>query len=617
MFLTNIILSFFQSFLQTYFIVKTFNLKKTHDRPINGNDKNNYHEIIYFNQIINQERMNVMVPEIIFDRSWHDDFLSKIDSDGPWTSWDMYQLAYHAEKELLVPSFNGLIAPNHLPNLKIFPHQIETAQIVIEKMHGKAILADEVGLGKTIEAGLIMKEYMIRGLAKKILILVPASLVMQWATELNSKFYIPAVPQRKSYVWDQCDVVISSIDTAKRSPHREIIMEQDYDLIIIDEAHKLKNHKTKNYQFVQTLKKKFCLLLTATPVQNRLEEIFHLVSLLKPGYLGNAEAFANNYRSGKNDVKNEEALKNLVNQVMVRNRREDTGLEWPKRIIQSIEIPLSDPERELYDSLRVLKDTMSIQGFTLLTLQREACSSREAVFMTLKKMKEKAENNALTELIDPIMEKVNQVTSNSKAEKALELIKTIDDKVIIFTEYRATQLYLQWFLKQHGISSVPFRGGFKRSKKDWMRMLFQNQAQVLIATEAGGEGINLQFCSHVINFDLPWNPMRIEQRIGRIHRLGQENDVHIYNFATKGTVEEHILQLLYEKINLFENVIGELDDILTRLDIKNLDKHLSGIFDKSDSAGEIKIKMDNLASVINSEREEMKEDDHYEASSYS
>ena len=157
-------------------------------------------------------------------------------------------------------------------------------------MNGKAILADEVGLGKTIEAGLILKEYMIRGLVKKVLILVPASLVTQWAFELNTKFLIPAVTQRKSYVWDSCDVVVSSIDTAKRHPHRDIIFKQDYDFIIIDEAHKLKNNKTKNYEFVQKLKKKFCLLLTATPIQNKVDEIFNLVSLLKPGHLRKCQA---------------------------------------------------------------------------------------------------------------------------------------------------------------------------------------------------------------------------------------------------------------------------------------------------------------------------------------
>jgi SNF2 family DNA or RNA helicase len=135
-----------------------------------------------------------------------------------------------------------------------------------------------------------------------------------------------------------------------------------------------------------------------------------------------------------------------------------------------------------------------------------------------------------------------------------------------------------------------------------MQQLFKNNVQVLIATEAGGEGINLQFCQHVINYDLPWNPMRLEQRIGRVHRLGQEKDVHIYNFATKGTVEEHILHLLYEKINLFENVVGELDEILERLDLKQLDQEISTILSESESEGEIRIKFDNLTSVINSER---------------
>lgn len=544
-----------------------------------------------------------MLPHITFDRTWHEGLEERIQNDGPWAKWELYKLAYEAEKQVIVPDFEGLIAPTHLPELELLPHQLEAARTVIETMHGKAILADEVGLGKTIEAGLIMKEYMIRGLAKKILILVPASLVLQWAKELNDKFYIPAVPQRKSYVWEQCDVVISSIDTAKRSPHAELVLKQDYDLVVIDEAHKLKNHKTKNYQFARQIKKKFCLLLTATPVQNRLDELFYLVTLLKPGYLGDAESFFNDYRSGKNKVKNEEKLRGLINKVMVRNRRADTGLNWPKRFVQSIEIPLSQEERALYDSLYTLRETDFVQGFSLLTLQREACSSREAVFVTIKKMLQSHNNSRLEALMTPIIEKIQAVKRNSKAEKALELIQSINDKVIIFTEYRATQLYLQWFLKQHDITSVPFRGGFKRSKKDWMRTLFENNAQVLIATEAGGEGINLQFCHHVINYDLPWNPMRIEQRIGRIHRLGQKNDVHIYNFATKNTVEEHILHLLYEKIHLFENVIGELDDILTRLDLRGIDKEIADIFAESDSEGEIRIKMENLASVINAERD--------------
>ncbi len=550
----------------------------------------------------------------MFDRSWQEDFIKKIADDGPWGKPDMFNLAYQAERARVIPSFHGLIAPAMLPQLKLHTHQIETARTVIEEMHGKAILADEVGLGKTIEAGLIIKEYMIRGLAKKILILVPASLVLQWVAELNSKFSIPAVAQRKSYVWSQCDVVVSSIDTAKREPHRSLVLEQNYDFVIIDEAHKLKNYRTKNYRFVQLLKKKFCLLLTATPIQNKLNEIFYLVSLLKPGYLGNEENFSKTYKSGNQSVRNEGKLKELVNQLMVRNRREDTGLNWPKRIVSSIDISFSNEEQAFYRSLARLKESGIIQGFSLLTLQREACSSREAAFVTLSKIYRKSVEPSFNQLWTGIFEKLNTVQRNSKAEKTLDLIKKINDKVIVFTEYRATQLYLQWFFKQHGITSVPYSGGFRRGKKDWMRSLFQSRVQVLIATEAGGEGINLQFASHLINYDLPWNPMRIEQRIGRIHRLGQENDVHIYNLAIRNTVEGHILNLLYNKIHLFEQVIGELDEILAKINLKDVDKQVRQIFEESDSEGELRIKLDNLSCVINSENNHLGEGAHNAAS---
>jgi SNF2 family DNA or RNA helicase len=544
-----------------------------------------------------------MTVQIKFDQSWQDELLSRMDTDGPWGNWEIFNLAVEVEKHTVIPEFEGLLAPKHLSHLTPLPHQLEVAKQVVENMNGKAILADEVGLGKTIEAGLILKEYMIRGLVKKVLILVPASLVTQWASELNSKFFIPAITQRKSYVWEQCDVVISSIDTAKRSPHREIIYEQDYDLVIIDEAHKLKNNKTKNYEFVQNLKKKFCLLLTATPIQNRISEIFNLVSLLKPGHLGSETDFYNKYKKDSRSLDDDQYLKELVNKVMIRNRRADTGIEWTKRIVETISIEFSEKERELYDAVSSFGQGNAIMNksqFSCLTLQREACSSRESVYYTLKNMLQKEENTsqAFHQQIGQLISLVEAVDTNSKAEKALELIKEINDKVIIFTEYRATQFYLQWFLKQHGITSVPFRGGFKRGKKDWMRELFKNNAQVLIATEAGGEGINLQFCSHIINYDLPWNPMKLEQRIGRIHRLGQEKDVKIYNFAIKGTVEEHVMKLLYEKIHLFEKVIGELDDILTKLEFGNIEEHLVDIFNYSSSEGEMKIKMDNLTSMI-------------------
>lgn len=548
--------------------------------------------------------------QITIDSSWQDEFLERIEQDGPWSNWELYKLSCEIQSHLAVPDFEGLLAPKHLPDFTPLPHQLEVARMVVEKMNGKAILADEVGLGKTIEAGLVLKEYMIRGLVKKVLILVPASLVSQWARELNTKFYIPAVEQKKSYVWEQCDVIVSSIDTAKRSPHQEIVLNQQYDMVIIDEAHKLKNNKTKNYEFVLKLKKKYCLLLTATPIQNRIEEIFNLVSLLKPGHLGNEAYFTEVYSAKNREVEYHEHLRELINKVMIRNRRGDTGIDWPKRIVETIPITFSQTEQNLYDAISNVKSLspLGVPMFSLMTLQREACSSREAVYMTLKKMLERPEeeNKVFPEhVIQHLMQVIDNVTQNSKAEKVLELIQKIGDKVIIFTEYRATQFYLQWFLKEHGISSVPFRGGFKRGKKDWMKELFKGNIQVLIATEAGGEGINLQFCSHIINYDLPWNPMRLEQRIGRIHRLGQERDVHIYNMSTKNTVEEHILKLLYEKINLFEKVVGELDEILTKLEIGNFEDHIQDIFLHSSSEGEMKIKMDNLTSILSFGEEEL------------
>ncbi|SDI32197.1 DEAD/DEAH box helicase [Natribacillus halophilus] len=538
--------------------------------------------------------------DISFSTDWEETFKAALDNEGPWASWEMFSLAYEAEEHKAVPSFDGLVAPTHLPELSLYDHQWETARRVVEDMNGKAILADEVGLGKTIEAGLVLKEYMIRGLVKKALILSPASLVNQWTQELNEKFYIPAVPQKKTYVWDQCDVVVASMDTAKRAPHRDIVMEQPYDMIIIDEAHKLKNANTKNYAFIKSLKKRFCLLCTATPVQNRIEELFHLVSILKPGHLGDERSFKAQYKHEQAS----EDIQALVQNVMVRNRRDNTNVTWTKRHVENYSVEQTEEERAMYDAVCDLKQTVhDLHGFSLTTLQREACSSKEALGVTISNMLKKGMLSE--EQVTPLVTIMNQVKTNAKAEQVLKQLQASEEKTVIFTEYRATQLYLQWFLAQHKIRSVPFRGGFNRGKKDYMRMLFRDHVPVMIATEAGGEGLNLQFCHHMINYDLPWNPMRVEQRIGRIHRLGQEQDVHITNYAIDNTVEQRILHLLYEKINMFEGLIGRLDDILERYSGQALEKYVEDALD-SGTEGEARLKLHHLTELMN------QEDDPYE-----
>ncbi|WP_314000802.1 SNF2-related protein [uncultured Paenibacillus sp.] len=549
-----------------------------------------------------------------FDRAWLDELQNRTLRNGPWDDWTLFQLTVEAEQAKLVTSFDELQCMRSLPAFEPMEHQIATARKVLHEMGGRAILADEVGLGKTIEAGLVLKEYLVRGLVRKVLILVPASLVLQWVRELNQKFGIPATAQRKHYSW-QNDIVVASIDTAKREQHRDYLLNSDYDMLIIDEAHKLKNKKTTNYQFVQQLRKKYCLLLTATPVQNDLDELYNLITLLKPGQLGGQSEFAANFVVDKRLPKNEDRLQQALSGVMIRNRRGDGGISFTKRIVRNVTVELSQEEKNLYDAVTsFVRERYEESGgdltsaLSLVTLQREVCSSRDAVFLTLVNLfKKTAEDSPVRAKIWELVNVIKQIKSNSKGEKALELIRGMnDEKVIVFTEYRASQEYLLQFFKQHGIQAVPYRGGMNRGKKDWMMDLFRGRAQVLIATEAGGEGINLQFCHHMINFDLPWNPMRVEQRIGRVHRLGQQNDVKIYNLCTLGTIEEHIVHLLHEKINLFELVIGELDDIMERLEKEEqpLEQRLAKMLLESAGDGELRSRIDTLGKSINRIRTE-------------
>ena len=555
--------------------------------------------------------------QLHFDREWFEQLHEKALSNGPWDDWTLYQLAYEAEKASMISSFDQLQSLVHIQHVTPMPHQIDTAKRVLTEMRGRAILADEVGLGKTIEAGLILKEYMIRGLVRKVLILVPASLVLQWVRELNQKFGIPAVAQKKEYMWAQYDVIVASMDTAKRDPHREIVLGMEYDMLIVDEAHKLKNKKTTNYQFINELRKKYCLLLTATPVQNDLSELYNLITLLKPGQLGGQGSFQTNFVVDKRIPKNEEQLQQELSKVMIRNRRSDGNVNFTKRIVRNIPLTLSPEEQALYDGVtdfvkgRYKESEGDLSSIlSLVTLQREVCSSRDAVFITLVNMfKKTAEDSPVRPRIWQLVELIRSIKANTKAEKVMELVREINDKVIIFTEYRASQEYLIQYLKEHKISAVPYRGGMNRGKKDWMMDLFRNRAQVLVATEAGGEGINLQFCHHMINFDLPWNPMRVEQRIGRVHRLGQKDDVKIYNLSTSGTIEEYILSLLHEKINMFELVIGELDTILERFEqSSSLEKHLAQVLFSSSGDEDIRRQMDELGRSFSTIRSEVERD---------
>ncbi len=491
-------------------------------------------------------------------------------------TWDWFMLAKRTD-ELAVNEQQAetLLALEYLrerwqqAGVITYPHQIATAKKVIFEMQGLAILADEVGLGKTIEAGLILKEYLLRGLVKKVLILTPASLVWQWYHELYEKFGINAGIQRTKWDWEFANILIASLDTAKRQPHAAVISAMPYDLIIIDEAHKLKNNSTISYRFVNSLRKKYCLMLTATPIQNDLKELYNLIGLIKPGQLGSYRSFKKRFMLDKRTPRNPSELRKLLGQIMIRNKRGEGTVEFTKRIVHPIIVSLSPAEKNLYERVsEFVKNTSRKVGVTnilpLITLQREVCSSFLATALTLEKMMNNLPEEDLPKAASLLVD-LAKVKQNSKCDALEKLVKQLTDKIIIFTEYKASQKYIRYRLEKAGCTTLAFDGSLSRGKKQWVRYMFQKEAQILVSTESGGEGLNFQFCNQVVNFDLPWNPMRLEQRIGRVHRLGQTRDVHIYNLVTKDTIEEHIMYLLHQKINMFESVIGELDTILLHL----------------------------------------------------
>ena len=521
----------------------------------------------------------------------------------------------------VVPNFDELLSKNHMREMNLFDYQIRTVKEVLKKFRGRALLCDEVGLGKTIEACTVMMEYIIRGFARKILILVPPSLVEQWSNELKRKFNQDFItsddPKFKKWgdeAWEHYPKVISSINLAKRKQNSQHILKIHYDMIIVDEAHHLKNRKTVAWNFVNKLHKNSILLLTATPIQNNLEELYNLITLLKPGQLSTYSDFKKNFvKSGElMEPKNVEKLRTLVADVMVRNKRSDVDIKFTKRYAKTIEVRLSPIEKKFYDLISDFVRDNYNQGekgmsqFTLKIIQEELGSSVYSVMPTLEKL---LNNESISiksrKSIEGFMDIAKEIADrkyeeNTKGKELIKIINDFGDKVIVFTKYKTTVEFLKKLLKQNGYEVAIFHGGMTRREKENQIEYFRDGGQVLISTEAGGEGRNLQFCNAIVNYDLPWNPMAIEQRIGRIHRVGQKRDVYIFNLEAKDTIESYILNILDKKINMFELVIGEVDMILGDLNEEDdsFDDLVMGIWANSRDKGELKNKMDELGDKL-------------------
>jgi SNF2 family DNA or RNA helicase len=332
-----------------------------------------------------------------------------------------------------------------------------------------------------------------------------------------------------------------------------------------------------NWRFVAGLSKKYMLLLTATPVQNDMEELFNLVSLLTPGQLHTYDRFLERF-VGSRDLRvpaRVPELRERLKGVMVRNRR-GIAFTLPPRRVHSLRVRLSPAERRLYDDVTgfVREAFWSRSGrlpwtarLTLIVLQREIGSSTFAVAATLGRLANSplftSEEQAS---LGVLSEEAHAIVANVKAVRLREFLKSVNEKVLVFTQYLKTLEYLRGVLTAEGYHVAAYHGGLTIAAKDAAVRAFREDRQVFLSTEAGGEGRNLQFARTVVNYDLPWNPLRIEQRIGRVHRLGQDREVDVVNIWAEDTIEAYLMELLDRKIHMFELVVGELDLILGNLD---------------------------------------------------
>ncbi len=473
----------------------------------------------------------------------------------------------------LLQGFDDLLCLSALHGVETYWYQVESVRKVLRQFRGRVLLADEVGLGKTIEAGMALKEYLLRGMAERVLILTPATLVGQWQEEMLTKFevefattYDASARSDSLTFWSQ-PRVIASIATARRPEHQAALAQQNYDLVIVDEAHHLKNRATANWKLVNALNKRFLLLLSATPVQNSLIELYNLLTLLKPGIFKTEKEFRASYMtSGKPRVPaNRDTMRDLMRDVMIRNTRSLVDVKLPPRHATTLRLEPTKEEAACYAELSRLvqeahKTATTQQRLSLRHLLSAAGSTAATTALAIGRY---ADKRKVSEAWRDLQEHYEDLRLNSKEQALLDLLRrNPDEKKIVFVHHRETLLRLQTLAADHGLNCVLFEGTMTGPEKDRAIEYFRGEVPLLLCTESGGEGRNLQFCNTLINFDLPWNPMAIEQRIGRIHRIGQTRDVFIFNLALRGTLEDRVLSILDEKINMFELVVGEIDAIL-------------------------------------------------------
>ena len=592
------------------------------------------------------------------------------------------------------------------------PHQVEAALFALKSPFSKGVvLADEVGLGKTIEAGIVISQYWAEQ-KRRILIIVPATLRRQWSTEMEEKFWL------KSEILERYSLISPDIILRKHhlficsyqyaAKYADQLSQTNWDLVVIDEAHKLRNVYKNSSAAARRISDAFRhnkkLLLTATPLQNNIQELYGLVSVIDDKYFGDLKSFNTQY--GYHSLEDNHSFHDLkfrLSTLIHRNLRKQVTeyVKYTSRIPMAQEYMPSEKEQELYDKMSayLLRDDayglpLGQRTLLLLLIRKlmasssfAVCDSVQAIINRLKRLvgekTEEAEvDESLQDLFDDsfgeeteewdedenedikeiekirltpeqqtavykeiadlqqIYDLANSIKDNNKGECLLKVLEVgfqkmaelgANRKALIFTESRRTQEYLFELLEANGYKGqiVLFNGSNNdgRSKqiyRNWLAVnertgrisesksanrrqaivdYFRNKASIMIATEAASEGINLQFCSFIANFDLPWNPQRVEQRIGRCHRYGQRNDVVVCNFINvKNAADIRVYQLLYEKFHLFDGIFGASDDVLGSIESGvDFEKRLLEIYQTCRTPEEINAAFDQVQTEMDAQ----------------
>jgi SNF2 family DNA or RNA helicase len=518
--------------------------------------------------------------------------------------WYALLLRSHA---LAAPAtFDTLLAPSVLyDRVRPHPYQLRVVEQVLREKAPAAILADEVGLGKTIEAGLIYKELALRGLVSSVLVLAPKALLSQWQDELRERFDEDFVltDEKRFSGFDREPRIICSLPQFVRSFDHIAI--RSWDMVIVDEAHLLANPESKRRRCAGLLRARWRLLLTATPVANKVTDLYSLIDLVAPGKLGTRREFENEFvadaatcRIVRPDRLAE--LRAIVAQVSCRTRRADAEIPFAGRTVYTRDIAPTSAEDALISDVtnylralyrRLPAPARNQRGRTsapaaersgprinrgavireIMALQQSLSSHPRAIEQSLRRRAESHadERDILLALADRC-----QTAASAKERLLHEVLADLKgEPALIFTLRLETAAHLREAIRARGSTAECYIGALSRLEREALVARFNaGEISALIATDAGAEGLNLQQrCHVVVNYDLHWNPMRIEQRIGRVHRLGQSRDVSVYNFALSDTIDDYVLRLLYQKINLFTMTVGALETVLSEVQEGELD----------------------------------------------